>query len=39
MAQGLILAMVLSEGLGARLPTLDSKYAYGVFVLSGMAAR
>jgi len=39
MAQGLILAMALSEGLGARLPTPDSKHAYGIFVLSGMAAR
>jgi len=37
-AQALIFAMVLSEGLGARLPNVESKYAYAVFVLSGMAA-
>jgi lipopolysaccharide transport system permease protein len=38
MAFALIFALVLSEGLGARLPRTDSKYAYALFVLSGMAA-
>jgi lipopolysaccharide transport system permease protein len=38
MAQALIFALVLSEGLGARLPHTDSKYAYALYVLSGMAA-
>ena len=38
LAQALIFAMVLSEGLGARLPNIDNKYAYAVYVLSGMAA-
>lgn len=37
MAFALIFALVLSEGLGARLPHTDSKYAYAFFVLSGMA--
>lgn len=38
LAQALIFALVLSEGLGARLPHTDGKYAYAVYVLSGMAA-
>ena len=38
MAFALIFALVLSEGLGARLPHTDSKYAYAFYVLSGMAA-
>ena len=38
LAQALIFAVVLAEGLGARLPNVESKYAYAVFVLSGMAA-
>jgi lipopolysaccharide transport system permease protein len=38
MAQALIFAMVLSEVLGARLPHVDNKSAYAIYVLSGMAA-
>lgn len=38
LAQALIFTMVLSEGLGARLPNVENKYAYAAFVLSGMSA-
>lgn len=38
MAQGLIFTLVLSEVLGARLPQVDNKSAYAMFVLSGLAA-
>lgn len=38
MVQGLMLSVVLSEVLGARLPQVGDKYAYAIFVLSGMAA-
>lgn len=38
MAQALIFALVLSEVLAARLPQIDNKAAYAVYVLSGMAA-
>jgi len=38
MAQGLIFALVLSEVLGARLPQIDNKAAYAIYVLAGMAA-
>ena len=38
LAQALIFAMVLAEGLGARLPNSSNKYDYVVYVLSGMAA-
>jgi lipopolysaccharide transport system permease protein len=37
-AHGLMLAVVLTEALGARLPKVGDKYAYAIFVLSGMAA-
>lgn len=38
MAQALIFALVLSEVLAARLPQLEIKGAYAIYVLSGMAA-
>jgi len=38
MAHGLMLAVMLSEALGSRLPQVGDKYAYAIFVLSGMAA-
>jgi len=37
MAQALIFALVLSEVLGARLPQIENKAAYAIYVLSGMA--
>lgn len=38
MAQALIFALVLSEVLGARLPQIENKAAYAIYVISGMAA-
>lgn len=37
LAQALIFAVILSEVLGARLPNVDNKAAYGIYLLAGMA--
>lgn len=37
-AQALIFAIILSEVLGARLPGIDDRAAYPVYLLAGMAA-
>lgn len=36
LATALVLAIVLSQFLGARLPGIESNYAYAVYLLSGM---
>lgn len=38
LAQSLVLAIVLSQLLGARLSGIESKYAYAVYLLSGILA-
>jgi lipopolysaccharide transport system permease protein len=38
LAQALVLALVLSQLLGARLPGIDSPFAYAVYLLSGTLA-
>lgn len=37
LATALVLAIVLSQFLGSRLPDIESEYAYAVYLLSGMA--
>jgi len=38
LAQATIFALVLAEVLGARLPNIDNKAAYPIYLMSGMAA-
>jgi lipopolysaccharide transport system permease protein len=38
LAQSLVFALILSEVLAARLPRIDNKAAYAIYVMAGMAA-